>query len=455
MRLTKRSDVMPASTSSTADSIRTTQRKLIVGVVIVTLVTFGVVIVELARGGRPDPPALRADATLLDGPWRFQTGDDPLWSSTATDDSAWETVDTTAPPGSHDGDVGLPDYVSGWMARGHLGYTGYAWYRRIVNVPAGDAKWDVLGPTAVDDGYELYWNGQLLGGSGRLDADPRVVGTRPMRFALPADAAGTQGILAVRVFMLPRPPQASSDSGGIRSPPILAPQPVSDGLYFAHWERTVAGYIVDAIEPFVMFLLVGLALWAGSRSGHKGFLILVSIALALTAERRFNNALVAWTDGMDLRTYSWLAKYIWMPTVAAWALAWNRWCSRPSRIIDVLAVVLGIAAIVGTAINAPAVTTGSRFAFVALFAFIGVCIIRSGPMRILSTLVLVLIVLTLFSGELLDPIGVPGIWFPFNVGVSRTQYLYAIIIPLLAVLILRTLDQTTTASEDRRLANSI
>jgi hypothetical protein len=131
---------MPASTSSTADSIRTTQRKLIVGVVIVTLVTFGIVIVELARGGRPDPPAHRAEATLLDGPWRFQTGDDPLWSSTATDDSDWETIDTTAPPGSHDGDVGLPDYVSGWMARGHLGYTGYAWYRRVVNVPAGDAK---------------------------------------------------------------------------------------------------------------------------------------------------------------------------------------------------------------------------------------------------------------------------------------------------------------------------
>jgi hypothetical protein len=39
---------------------------------------------------------------------------------------------------------------------------------------------------------------------------------------------------------------------------------------------------------------------------------------------------------------------------------------------------------------------------------------------------------------LLDPIGVPGIWFPFGIGVSRTQYIYAIAIPLLAVLIVRT-----------------
>jgi hypothetical protein len=33
---------------------------------------------------------------------------------------------------------------------------------------------------------------------------------------------------------------------------------------------------------------------------------------------------------------------------------------------------------------------------------------------------------------------VPGIWFPFGIGVSRTQYLLAIFIPLLAVLVVRT-----------------
>lgn len=49
-----------------------------------------------------------------------------------------------------------------------------------------------------------------------------------------------------------------------------------------------------------------------------------------------------------------------------------------------------------------------------------------------------LIIVALFGGELLDPRGVPGTWFPFGIGVSRTQYLYAIIIPLLAILIGRT-----------------
>ncbi len=307
-----------------------TQRTLFVWIALATLLTWAVVIADLARGGRPDPPSLRAAATLLDGPWRFHTGDDPRWADAKADDSDWETIDLTAAPGSHDGDVGLPDYVGGWMAHGHPGYTGYAWYRRGVTVPAGRASWDVLGPTLVEDGYELYWNGQLLGGSGRLGPHPRVVGTRPMRFALPADAAGTRGVLAVRALMLPTP-TPSTQGGGLHSPPIPAPRPVSDGLHRAQWERTIAGYVVDAIEPLAMFLLAGLALWCRPRSSFRGFLIFAAIALALAGARRLNNAIVAWTDLMDLPTYAWLATFMWMPTVAAWALAWNRWCERRWR----------------------------------------------------------------------------------------------------------------------------
>jgi hypothetical protein len=50
-------------------------------------------------------------------------------------------------------------------------------------------------------------------------------------------------------------------------------------------------------------------------------------------------------------------------------------------------------------------------------------------MRILALVTLASIMAALFGGELLDPVGVPGIWFPFNIGVSRTQYVYAIAVP--------------------------
>src|ERR1700754_3745268 len=46
--------------------VQPTQREMIVGIVAATLLTWISVIAELASGGRPDPPALRAAATLLD-----------------------------------------------------------------------------------------------------------------------------------------------------------------------------------------------------------------------------------------------------------------------------------------------------------------------------------------------------------------------------------------------------
>jgi hypothetical protein len=434
--------------SSTTPSLDATQRKLIAGIAMATLMALAIVIADLASGGRPDPPTLRAAATLLDGSWRFHTGDDPRWADATMDDADWEKIDMTALPGSHDGDVGLPDYVGGWMAHGHPGYHGYAWYRRTVTVPAGRASWDILGPTLVEDGYELYWNGQRLGGSGRLGPAPRVVGTRPLRFALPADAAGTRGVLAVRTYMLPVS-AASADGGGMHSAPMLAPRPTSDALHRAQWERTIAGYIVDAVEPIAMLALIGLALIGlalgyRSRSSRKGFLVFAGIALALTAARRLNNAIVAWTDLQDLVTYAWLASVMWAPTMAAWLLAWNRWCLRPWRSIDVSAVALAVAGIIGALTHSASVTSGSRLGAIALFVVIGARMVRSGPMRILALATLASIMAALFGGELLDTIGVPGILFPFGIGVSRTQYVYAIVIPLVAFLIVRTLDEKKT-----------
>jgi hypothetical protein len=166
------------------------------------------------------------------------------------------------------------------------------------------------------------------------------------------------------------------------------------------------------------------------------------------AARRLNNAIVAWTDLQGLTTYAWLASWMWVPTVAAWTLAWNHWCLRPWRSIDVSAVVLAVAGIAGVAMHSASVKDGSRLASIALFVVIGARIARSGPMRILALVTLASIMAAFFGAELLDPIGVPGIWFPFGIGVSRTQYIYAIAIPLLAFLSVRTLQDLSKIGND-------
>src|SRR4051812_19059934 len=125
------------SASSIENELNSPTRILEVWIVIVSLMLLVAVVAVLAIGGRPDPPALRAAAPLLDGVWRFHVGDDPRWADPNVDDSGWETMDLSAPPSSNDGDVGLPNYTKGWGAHGHSGYQGYAWYRRTVTVPTG------------------------------------------------------------------------------------------------------------------------------------------------------------------------------------------------------------------------------------------------------------------------------------------------------------------------------
>lgn len=397
------------------------------------------VIGVLAIGGQPDPPALRAVAPLLDGPWRFHVGDDPGWAAADLDDSQWETLDLTAPASSNDGDVGLPNYVAGWMGHGHRGYHGYAWYRRPVTVPPGDRAWDVLGPPAVDHAYEIYWNGARLGGLGRLGVSPRVVGTRPTIFALPADAAGRRGVLAIRVFMHPGYGANDDNSGGIHIAPTLAPRPESRALYRVQWWRTTAGYIVEVAEPLAMFALIAWALGARRRSSHARFVVFACIALVPSALKRLDNAIVSWTDLMSLPTYLWLIQVVWMPvSLAVWALAWNRWSSRASRSIDVAALVLGALGVVAGAMHVAMLNRVHRYGLIVALALIALRIAREGPMHALALITMGAILVAQCADEL-SAIGVPGIWFPFGIGVSRTQYAYAIAIPLLAWLIARTM----------------
>jgi hypothetical protein len=66
-----------------------------------------------------------------------------------------------------------------------------------------------------------------------------------------------------------------------------------------------------------------------------------------------------------------------------------------------------------------------RVAFVPLFGWILIRgALNRGASEWLAMLAMVLLAIGLFATEL-GAIGAPGIWFPFGVGVSRTEYAYA------------------------------
>jgi len=173
------------------------------------------------------------------------------------------------------------------------------------------------------------------------------------------------------------------------------------------------------------------------------------------ASRRLNNAIVAWSDLQPLTTYSWLASWMWVPALAAWALAWNRWCARRWRSVDLAALALALAAIVAIALHSASAMRDVRLAFIALFVVIAVRIVRGGAIPLLALATLLAIVASYFGTELLDPLGVPGIWFPFGIGVSRTQYIFALLIPLLGVLIVRASSSPSGERGEGRVEPSV
>ncbi|HEV8505387.1 MAG TPA: glycoside hydrolase, partial [Chitinophagaceae bacterium] len=149
---------------------------------------------------------LNADKNLipLNGPWKFITGDNRQYARSNYDDSGWETIDLTAPPGVHDDDVGLSGFIPGWTATGHPNYSGYAWYR--LKIPLDSLTVNNLAlaaPPAVDEAYQLFINGSLSGSAGDFSGTvPIVYSIRPRMFLLPENAKKEKNItIAFRVWM--------------------------------------------------------------------------------------------------------------------------------------------------------------------------------------------------------------------------------------------------------------
>ena len=134
------------------------------------------------------------------GPWHFHLGDDPAWAQPSFDDSGWEQLRADT-----------------WGNQTHPGSIGYGWYRKRIEVSGDGGPIGILMPP-VDNAYELYWNGQKIGGSGELpphawwDSFPR-----PYLFTLPSGS----GVLAVRAW---QPTLSSTDPvtvGGMEGAPSL------------------------------------------------------------------------------------------------------------------------------------------------------------------------------------------------------------------------------------------
>jgi hypothetical protein len=375
----------------------------------------------------------RAEAPL-NGPWAFRLGNDPRWALPGFDDHDWERVDLTPAPGAHDGDVGLPGYVPGWTTRGHAGQWGHAWYRLHVRwgVPPGSNP-VLVGPTLVDSAYEIYWNGRKLAGIGDFSTDPpRVFGIRPKVIPLGENASTGEGLLAIHVY-LPRESVNDAEAGGMHVAPILAESTAAAARYQVQWWKTFWGYVVDLAEPLALLALALFALALRRFGGNGQFLVLAAGCVSAIAASRINQPLYYWTEAESLQTII-IARYVIFNPLAIvfWLLACYRLAGFRERRLDigtcVLGLLVGLSAIPGY--EFPTLQAGMRAVMLALFGMSCLGLARNGHLRPLALLTVLTMGAALFPSEL-SALGLPGIWFPFEVGVSRTQYALALVIPLL------------------------
>jgi Stage II sporulation protein E (SpoIIE) len=154
----------------------------------------------------------------LDGPWQFHMGDNPAWADPALDDRHWEQLSADKP----------------WGAQGHAGYIGYGWYRRHIRVfptPGAAISLAILFP-AIDDAYELYWNGTLVGEFGKLAPHPVFYeNAAAQTFGL---GQAQSGVLAVRVWKAPPDTSINPFFGGFEAVPIIGN---SEGI--AHYKAAL------------------------------------------------------------------------------------------------------------------------------------------------------------------------------------------------------------------------
>lgn len=403
--------------------------------------------------------------------WKFHPGDG-AFEQPSLIDSDWATVSLAATEGSHDPFFSSSAYVPGWTVRGYPKLSGYAWYRTRVKVASVDERLWLEMPSDVDDAYQVYANGMLVGSMGRFTANGvSAYFSRAAAFQLPAPNPSGDIVLAIRFYMAPDTVLWNFGAGGMHAAPILG---LASTVALAH-ERNIDSTLHTSISFLALglFALIGcvaaLAIYWRER-GESGYLWLT---LALAAESALNL-----TSFVAAETYwiplSWFAIVNELLTSALgpllWVLFWITWFDlRGWRAIKRIAIAVAALEVVvvfclhqpmlGTAVplgwmhHLWLVFTILRFAFAALLLALTVGGIRRSRTEGWITVPAVLLLgATLFSEDL-EVLGIPVSYFPFGIRLSIGDIcLFALILMVLGLAIRRFLQ---SKARQREMTNDL
>jgi hypothetical protein len=403
----------------------------------------------------------------LTGPWKFSPGDSPwvdttanghfLWSEPGFDDSSWHDMNLTPPPGSSDPAYGSGGYLPGWRAQGYPYNLLWGWYRLRIHI--GDPKQMValLMPQHVDDGYQVYANGEYLGELGRFSRSSAITyRSRPLVFTLPRPGAGGDIELAIRVFQDPVTSLEgnSPDNGGLHGTPLvgtpatihaIAAQQMHQRIDFSTFGAFVCGLVLlVALAAFWIWILTRESVWLW---------LVVALVMPVLADVSMLAGMFGPRVPQDLSVE--LIVIALALDLNAWIVFWWKWFhlghSRgflPAQFLTgVLYVAVTIeliwlpwhlgssAALIRALVN---VDLGARALLGAALLAVGALGLRKDRTEgLLAILPMLLLIVADFQSELLQGLRINTDFFPFGISVSVGDLALLLMVLMIGVLAAR------------------
>jgi hypothetical protein len=294
-------------------------------------------IVTPGPGAAASAPAI-SGTMILDGPWRFEVGDDPRWADAGFDDSTWTPVTLSRT----------------LTEQGFDPYTGYGWYRlRLTSQqlaqfsrPPGNSQLDLLVSSDSVGQLGVYLNGDYAGHTEGMTDRPDMYQSPPLVVHLSQPAADGSIVLAIRSWA---GPSASIHRGLLAKVELGSANDVAERLATARerqWNQGIIGGMMVSFM-FLSVAMLGAALYYAQRN-HAEYLWLALLCLSVAAsgasETAFSLALLPWS------IYSILALWtgrIFMAVTLEFVLRFTESKSkRPARILQIALLVLPIFALI-------------------------------------------------------------------------------------------------------------
>ena len=324
---------------------------------VIVLVCTGAFAQAVPVGQHEPPTEIRIGESLvpLPGPWRFAPGDSPVangslkWADPAFDDSGWAAMDLHPKAGEIDPVYGAPGYLRGWSARGYPKLAGFAWYRLRIHLADANQALAIKTPNNVDDAFQVFANGRLIGSFGDFPAKGVVCYIARSRvYLLPAPDANGDILLAIRFYMQPFILALGSnpESGGMHEMPVAGRPAEMEYLRAQEVQSTFVDTVAKIYVSLVMMIAAAGAFWLWLLDRPRTTYLWLTVALLLQAGDTCVVIISVFTYGLSQSTSALLDNSLLRLALLCWIVFWRRWFQLVGQSwIDLVLAALGVAGI--------------------------------------------------------------------------------------------------------------